>query len=314
MKKMFKVLVAMIVTMGLLVACGGSGKGGAVKLGIGSVQNVKEIEDRATGLPGVEFNTVVVGVALQDDKVAYVKIDESQQKALLENDLFTGEAIKTKGQRKEDYNMKPASPIGKEWYEQIQAVEADLIGKTKEEVKTYFEGEEVKSSSTMDNDDYAAAVLKAIDNATVEASGVAKVGFGYEVGVNIKGDGLKPESVVDFALLAVDADGKIVKALLDNSQEKAEFKDGKIVSHNIGKTKGELKEAYDMKKASPIGKEWNEQNDALMDHLVGMTVSDFGAYDVEASKVDDLKSTVTIVIAGPQAALKNAESALVELK
>lgn len=322
MKKLGKILLATMVTLSLLVACGGSGgaAGGKVKLGVASVQHVSETADRKTDEPGAEFITVVAGVALQDDKVAYVKIDESQQYAYVRGgDVFEGEAQKTKGEKKEAYGMKDQSTkdgLGKEWYEQVEALEAAIIGKTKDEVKAYFSSEEVKTASTMYLDDMAAAVLKAIDN-TVEVSGVSKVGLGYQVAVNVKGDGLKPESVLDYALIAVDADGKIVKALLDNAQEKAELKDGEIVYTNVGKTKGELKEAYGMKEFGPegaIGKEWNEQNDALMEYFVGKTPAEVTALDADAKNIDDINSSVTIVIAGAQAAVKNAEANLTELK
>ena len=43
-------------------------------------------------------------------------------------DLAT--TFETKKELKEGYNMKPASPIGKEWYEQIAALEEYATGKT----------------------------------------------------------------------------------------------------------------------------------------------------------------------------------------
>lgn len=321
MKKLGKVLIVSILAMSLLVACGG-GKSGNIEMGVASTQLVKDSTDRATEDLGVEFTVVVAGVALKDGKVSYIKIDESQQFAYVRDaGIFEGETQPTKGVKKEAYGMLEASKkagLGKEWYEQIEAVEAALIGKTKEEVKTYFEGEEVKTASTMELEHISATVLKALDQ-TIEVKGAAKVGLGYEPTVTIKKDkdgneGVAPETTLDYAMIAVDADGKIVKALLDNAQEKAKLVDGKIELVNIGKTKGELKEEYNMIVASPIKKEWFEQNNSIMEILEGMTVSEFAAYDADAAKVDDIKATVTMKIGAYQTALKNAEANLKDLQ
>ncbi len=322
MKKIGKVLLVSILAMSLLVACGGGKSGGNIEMGVASTQEVKDSKDRATEDAGVEFTVVVAGVALKDGKVSYIKIDESQQFAYVRDaGIFEGETQDTKGVKKEAYGMLEASKaagLGKEWYEQIEAIEAALIGKTKDEVKAYFEGEEVVTASTMELDHIAATVLKALDQ-TIEVSGVAKVGLGYEPTVTIKKDrdgneGVAPETTLDYAMIAVDADGKIVKALLDNAQEKAKLVDGKIELVNIGKTKGELKEEYKMIVASPIEKEWFEQNNSIMEILEGMTVAEFAAFDQDASKVDDINTSVTMQIGAYQTALKNAEANLKDLQ
>lgn len=309
MKKLSKVLFASLLALSLLVACGGGGNasGGKVKLGVASTQKVDVKDEKAA------FDTVVVGVALVEDKVAYIAIDQSQQEAELKDGKAVIEAAKTKKEKGADYGMLDASKdagLGKEWDEQIAALEEALVGKTKDEITTYMGSEDVKTAATIHLGDIQETVLKAIDSA-VEVEGVAKVGLGYSVAVDSKGEGLKPESVLEYAMVAVDADGKIVKALLDNAQEKAEVEGGALVAKNIGKTKGELKDAYGMKGASPIEKEWNEQNDALMEALVGKTLAE--AYELKAGE-GDIESSVTIHIDGVQAALKNAEAALKDVK
>lgn len=322
MKKLGKVLLVSILAMSLLVACGGSKNGGNIEMGVASTQLVKDSTERGTDNAGVEFMVVVAGVALKDGKVSYVKIDESQQFAYVrEAGIFEGETQDTKGVKKEAYGMLDASiaaGLGKEWYEQVEAIEAALIGLTKDEVKAYFEGEEVLTASTMELEHLSATVLKALDQ-TVEVTGVAKVGLGYEPAVTIKKDrdgneGTAPETTLDYAMIAVDADGKIVRALLDNAQEKAKLVDGKIELVNIGKTKGELKEEYNMIVASPIGKEWFEQNNAIMEILEGMTVAEFTAFDADASTVEDINSSVTMKIGSYQLALKHAEANLSDLQ
>ena len=314
MKNLGKMLLVTLVTLGLLVACGSkdAGTGGAeagakVKVGIGSVQTVSEKDEGEKA----EFNAIVVGVALQDDKIVHVSIDQSQQKVAVEGEEAVMDLAQTKKQQGDAYDMKKASPIGKEWFEQIEAVEKDLVGKTKDEAVAYFAGDDVKSSATITVDAFSEALVKAIDTA-VEVDGAAKVGFGYDL--SVKADDKGAQSVVDFAMVAVDADGKIVKALLDNSQEKAELTEGKLVGKNIGKTKGELKEAYGMKEFGPadaIGVEWYEQNNSLMEALVGKTIDEVAALTLES---EDIKSSVTIHIDAAQAAIANAAKALVDVK
>lgn len=311
MKKLTRSLVAIFLTLGLLVACGGSDSGSTVKLGVASTQKVfetgKDDEDK------VEFNIVVAGVALVDDKVAHISIDESQQFVEGNGEIAEGEAILTKKQRGTDYNMLGASEaagLGKEWMDQIAGLEEALVGKTLEEVKEYFAGDEILTTATIILTDIEATVVKAIENAE-EVKDVAKVGLGYRVSVEVKDEGLKPESVLEYAMVAVDADGKIVKALLDNAQEKAEYIDGEWDLTNVGKTKGELKEDYGMIIASPIEKEWYEQNDAMMEYLEGKTFEEAAGLTLED---EDLLTSVTMHIDGIQAALAEAEKSLVDVK
>lgn len=298
MKKLGKFVVASLLAMSLLVACGGSGSSNAkVKVGAGSTQ-VVQVNDEGEA----KFNTVVVGIALSDDKVSFVSIDESEQTAKLEGEEAVINQVATKKAQGADYGMA-AITGGAEWFEQIKALEEALIGKTKDEVVAYFAGEEVKTAATIYVGQFEETILKAIDSAT-EVEGVAKLGLGLE----LKAEGV--ESSVDYAFLAVDADGKIVKALLDNAQEKVEVVDGALVAKSIGKSKGELKEAYGMVNfPQSNGVEWFEQNNAIMTFLVGKTAADF-----TGASNEDVDTTVTMSISGAQAAVKAAEANLSDLK
>lgn len=315
MKKVLKSVLAAFLLVGL-VACGGGNKASAMKIGVGSVSNAsfKEEDHKAT------VNTTVAGVALKDDKIAWVSIDTSQQN---DNEIKDGKATATakltKKELKEDYGMKAASPIEKEWYEQIAALEEAMVGKTADEVKAMMDDEglaadeDVKSSVTMHINDYIAAVEKAIANA-VEVENVAKVGLGHNVTVKANDDNV--ESVLEYAVISVDADGKITYAGLDNAQVKVAFDANGITSDLDAeiKTKGELGADYGMKKASEIEKEWNEQNDALATALVGKTLEEVAGLNDSAAEEEDLKTSVTIYIGGVKAAVANAGENLVEVK
>ena len=304
-----KKLLAGLLVLTLLVACGGSGSNATIKLGVASTQGAKVDEKDANK---AEYTTVVVAVALKDDKVAYVSIDESQQFANIVDGAVVTETERTKKEKGLDYDMKGASEaagLGKEWDEQIKALEEALIGLTKDEVVALFAGEDVKSSATIFLGNIEATVVKAID-AAVEVKDVAKVGLGYVVSNQIGRSG-GSETVMDYAFIAVDKDDKIVSAQLDAAQEKVDFVDGAHKPQEINQTKGELKDKYAMIGASPIKAEWYTQNDSLMEALVGKTFDE--AAGLENSK-DDLETTVTMLIASYQAAIENAKAALTELK
>jgi hypothetical protein len=79
------------------------------------------------------------------------------------------------------------------------------------------------------------------------------------------------------AAVTVDAEGKIVKCVIDQAQTKIEFsKEGKIVTplDTVFVAKKELGADYGMGKASGIGKEWNEQADAFAAYVAGKTVEE----------------------------------------
>ena len=103
----------------------------------------------------------------------------------------------------------------------------------------------------------------------------------------------------NYAAVTTDADGKITSCLIDASQAKCTIADGKFtVAEGAFKSKKELKEDYNMKGVSPIGKEWYEQAAAYEDWAIGKTAADISAAvgtDGYASDAD-LKAGCTIII------------------
>jgi hypothetical protein len=106
----------------------------------------------------------------------------------------------------------------------------------------------------------------------------------------------------------VDEDGVIVDCVIDAVQPKAEFSSaGKIVTplDTTFDSKNVLGDAYGMKKASGIGKEWNEQAAFLADYVVGKTIEEVKgiALDAEGTATDEeLLAGVTMHI-GPYIAV-----------
>ena len=108
----------------------------------------------------------------------------------------------------------------------------------------------------------------------------------------------------------LDAAGKIVSVIWDVQQSKIQFSvEGKPVDLPAELlTKLEKGEAYGMRKASAIGKEWFEQIDAFAAYCVGKTVEEVLATPTadDAPAAEELKASVTVSIGDYLASLKKA--------
>lgn len=297
---MFKKLLTCVACAAMafsLVGCSKSSK--YAKVGFGTVISEPKLNEDGTLK---QSNTTMATVGLdKDGKIAYLDLDVAQ----IPNPNDDTQS-KTKKELKEDYGMKKASTIEKEWYEQIQALEEYAIGKTPEEfaaieteekpghpeaVKT---GTDLATGCTMDIGGFKQAVAKAVANAVeVEAE---KIGAGEDIAVNAKG-----QVNNNIGVVALDADGKIVWAYLDTAQ----------TLHGHGdetKTKKELKEDYAMKKASSLGKELYEHLEFLEGYLVGKTLD-----DVKAIQLDEKGYTQDAdITAGCTVRVSPFQSALIE--
>ncbi len=316
------------------------GEAGAIaKVGLGqniSIASSKDATADATATAQADVTIAAVGFDA-DGKIASVTLDVAQTKVAFDKDMKvtsdkTAE-VKSKKDLKEDYGMKKASAIGKEWYEQMEAFENWMIGKTADEVtglkvKQGAEGHnavpdvpELTSSVTVTVDAYQAAVAEAWKNA-VDAHGAEKVGLGVSTHIDSSKDktaDVKPMAQMDTYMnaTAVDKDGKVVKTIVDVAQVKVNYdENGKVTSDKTvePKTKKELKEDYGMKKASSIGKEWFEQMAAFEDWMVGKTADEITGLKVKKGAeghdavpdIPELTSSVTITVDGYQSVVAEA--------
>ena len=300
MNKFMQVLAASALVATALVGCGKSSTYAKVGLGV-----ISTLSDDG------QVNTTFAAVGLDGDgKIVYVDVDVAQSTP---GDQ-AGAKTETKKQLKEKYDMKKASGIQKEWYEQIAAFEQHCTGKTGDEVAAIETekkdehhdavpkaGSDLATGCTMNIGEFQAAVKKACDNAVeVEAD---KVGLGRLM----SNDAEQKQLNTNLALVATDADGKIVYSKIDVAQ----------IYEGVLETKSERKDKYDMKKASPIQKEWYEQAAAFEAALNGKNLDEVKAIEVEdyhggkaAKKGTDLAAGCTITI---DAFLATVESALGDL-
>ncbi|WP_161873177.1 hypothetical protein ACPW7J_07370 [Ihubacter sp. rT4E-8] len=324
MLKMKKLLIsALAIAMVLsFAACGGGddnggGEGGdanaaGAKTGYAVVSSIADVEDKTLTIDSV----VAAALVDADGKIISLKVDEMQIKPDLGTDDGTVSDLRSKLDKKEDYNMKGASPIGKEWYEQIAALEEWAKGKTADEVKAaigedgYPTDEDLTAGCTIYLTDIVKAVTAAIDNAQdlgASADDTLKLAVTAEKSYQSSDENLQYDAA--YAAVTVDADGKITSCLIDASQAKCALDGGKFkVEAGSYATKKELKEDYNMKGASPIEKEWYEQAEAYEAWAKGKTVDEIkGAVDGEGYPSDeDLKAGCTIVVSAIVSAIEAA--------
>jgi hypothetical protein len=108
--------------------------------------------------------------------------------------------------------------------------------------------------------------------------------------------------------VVLDAEGKIVAVHFDVVQAKIAINDKGEIATELGtefKTKRELGDEYGMRKASALGKEVNEQMDALEAWCVGKTVEEAVA-GANSGTDADLLAGCTITVDDYMAALTKA--------
>jgi predicted dinucleotide-binding enzyme len=291
-----------------------------------------------------QADVVMCAVAIDEgNKVLNVKFDTAQVKINFDDkgNLVTDTSVKqlTKKELGDQYGMKKASGIGKEWNEQIAALETWMKGKTVDQVKAMKTKQTDKESGVPDEADLTSSVtisvdvfLRAFDKAAKSAkdygmapTGTTTTGLGCIIDVaKSKGAAVengKPTDAVgqaDVMIVAVtlDSTGKIAGAVIDETQQKVNFNAQGVLTTDVSavqKSKVELGDQYGMKKASGIGKEWYEQAAAFQTWMVGKTADQVKGMKVTSGgdhpgvpQEADLTSSVTISVTSILEALAKA--------
>lgn len=290
--------------------------GDSVKTGLGIITSIAKSTDAGKEDGLAEADSYVAAVTVdKDGKIVKCVIDAAQTKVnfsaagKLLTDINT--IFKSKQELKEEYGLKKASGIKKEWNEQADAFAAYVVGKTADEVKGIAVNDkgtagdaELASSVTVHIGDFIAVVEKAVKNAQdLGAKPGDKLGLGVTTNIAKSTDAGEKDGLAQpysyYTASTFGADGKITSCLIDASQANINFsKAGKITSDLKAelKSKQELGDAYGMKKASSIGKEWNEQANAFAKYVTGKSVDEVKGIAVKEGLATDteLKSSVTV--------------------
>lgn len=314
MKKLISLLLCVALVMTMFTACGAKGLKTGLAV-VSSASSSKEPTEEKDGTAQVDSTAVAV---LVDDKgvIKDIVIDVVQTKFNFNTaGEITTELGKTFDSKKElgdNYNMRGASPIGKEWYEQAEALEKYVTGKTLAEVKGialdggYPTDADLTSSVTMNIGSMITAIEKAVNNAKdLGAKAGDKLGLGITStsGSKTKNAAADADGCVQayshYGAVTFDKNGIVTSSIIDASQTNVTFTaEGKITSDLKGefKTKLELGNDYNMKPASGIGKEWFEQSEGFSNYIKGKTVSEVAniALTDGYPADEDLLSSVTM--------------------
>jgi len=307
--------------------------GAITKMGLGIITNIGKSKDLEEGKATAQVDSVIVAAGFDaDGKIVSVTIDTAQDRVVFEGEMElttdTSVAGKTKLEKGDEYGMKGAAAItGLEWFEQIGHLTEWMIGKTVAEVvamPTYEKDpshlfvpdvEELKTTVSITIEGYLAALEEAWATA-VDVDGAEKVGLGVVTSLGkskSQSEDAGAMAQVDSTIVAtaLKADGTIAGTIIDTAQTKINFDMDGVVTNDKSatvKSKAELGEEYGMKKASGIGKEWDEQALAFAAFMTGKTVAEVTGMELaeDVPTAEDLTSSVTIKVGGYLAALEKA--------
>lgn len=328
MKKKVAFLLVLTMVMFAFAACGGGTQEEApaeenppaaetVKTGLAVITSAAKSTDAGDENGLAQTDSLVVAVTVDDaGKIVKCVIDQAQTKIEFSKEGKISTPLDTvfaaKKEMGADYGMGKVSGIGKEWNEQADAFADYAAGKTVEEVKGIAVNEEgvptdedLTSSVTVHVTDFIEGIEKAVGNAQdLGASAEDKLGLGVVTTIAKSKDAGEEDGLAQaysyYTATTFDADGVITTSIIDASQTNISIStEGKITSdiNAAFQTKNELGDAYGMKKASSIGKEWNEQADAFAKYVVGKAMEEVNGIAVNEEGVpagEDLKSSVTV--------------------
>lgn len=311
--------------------------GPIAKIGLGNISSTNSSKDVGDNAALAQADVTIAAVAFDaEGKIVEAKIDVAQTKVNFAEDnknadIPEGAEYKTKLELGPEYGMLKASPIGKEYDEQMYAFLEYIKGMTAEEVvniptrvkddhhQNVPDVADILTSTTMDIGSYVQVVKEAWDNA-VDAEGATKLGLGVKTGAKgTEAADDKPARIqIDTYMnaLGLDDEDKVVANIIDVVQAKIDVDaEGKIVERIADvKSKKELKEEYGMTKASEIGKEWFEQMMAWEEFTIGKTNEEIQGIPVKVRDenhqhvpdLPELATSVTITVEGYQEVMNKA--------
>lgn len=314
-KSLVMLLCAVLAISTLLVACGES-KG--LKFGFGVDISTPAVTDatadkNGSGKLDVTFAALTVDA---DGKIVACALDTASNTV---NFTADGKAVaatefKTKYEQGQGYNMVAYGGAKKEWFEQADAFEKVVVGKTLAEVKALVgadkkgNGEVVAAGCTIMINEFVGAIEKAYNSAAesqVTAKHTLKVVAATEQTCTDATEDKDGSNKVSTTVVgaAVDADGKVVASISDCVELAFTFGTTGASTLDTSKavaTKKSQGSNYGMVAYGNAAKEWFEQAAAFDAACVGKTASEIAALQAQDGKgVADLQSAgCTIYVTG----------------
>lgn len=324
MKKSFVLVLCLILAISaVFVGCGEKENGkdsatASLKFGMGVYTSVPAVTDATADKDGSGKLDVTVAAVTVDanGKIVACALDTASNTV---NFTADGKAVantefKTKYEMGKDYNMVTYGGAKKEWFEQADAFETLVAGKTIDEVKALVGAENkgndevVNAGCTIMINEFVSAIEKAYKSASdskVTAENTLKVTAATEqtcTDATADKDGSNKVSTTVFAA-AVDKDGKVVAAASDCIELAFTFDTKGASTLDTTKAVVSKKEAgkdYGMVAYGNAKKEWFEQAAAFDAACIGKTASEIAGLMAEDGKgVADLQSAgCTIYVSG----------------
>ena len=324
MKKIIALCLCLLMVLASFVACGSDAKNDAetkedtLKFGSAVYVTAPAVTDATADKEGTgKIDVTVAAVTVdKDGKIVACALDTSSNTVKFTTDgkAVANDSFKTKYELGKDYNMVAYGGATKEWYEQADAFEALVAGKTIDQVKALVAEEGkgnndvIKAGCTITITDFVGAIEKAYKAAAdskVTAKDTLKVTAATEqtcTDATADKDGSNKVSTYFFAA-AVDANGKAVAAASDCVEVSFTFDTKGAATLDTTKavvSKKEQGKDYGMVAYGGATKEWNEQAAAFDAACIGKTGTEIAKLMAEDGKgVADVQSAgCTIYVTG----------------
>lgn len=315
-----KKTVSLILCIVLLCSCFcfGSAEGG-LKLGIAIVTDNSASASATADADGLNSSDITVAAVLVDENGVIVNclIDCIQPRVNFnaKGELVTadGETFKSKMIKQEEYGMRKASAIGAEWFEQAKFFCNYCIGKTAADIAgialdtsngTKPVDADITAGCTINIGDFIEAVTAACAGAedvgakatdAFKLCTLTKATSGKAATADANGNA---EADACCVAVTIDENGVYTACALDVVQSKLAFDATGAIVGEVTRpvSKKVLQDGYNMRNASPIGKEWFEQAAFFTAYVTGKTIDQVQGIAIEGGKATDADLTAGCTI------------------
>jgi len=305
-----------------------AGERGQIRTGLGVVTSVGSSRSATGGNEGLaQVDSTLVAITLDEHgiitratfDVAQTRIGFNAQ-GQITTDLSA--PVQTKGELADAYNMRRASGIDREYNEQMASMEVWAIGQTPARFMSMaLDGGrpaevDLRASVTVNVTSYLTAMERAMANLkSGNSPGRHRTGLGVATGIGDSRNATATQTgramvASYYAVLTLDEHDVIIAAWVDSTQSTVEFDTTGTLQPLPGSspTRQEMGSAYGMRRASPIGREWNEQMQDFAQWMVGKTPTQVIGMSLNNGRPAgaDLVASVTINMTPILAAVERA--------
>ena len=301
MKKLLCLSLSVLMVVSMVGCKKEEKKAETLKFGMGVVTEVSKAGNAEADANGQGKTTTNVAVVTVDaeGKIVACQLDTSDITVAYTGDgkAVANDSFATKYEQGDAYNMVAYGGAVKEWYQQADAFESVVAGKTLDEVKALVAGEGkgtedvINAGCTITVTEFVQAIEKAYNNAVasdVTAEHTLKLGVSTAQSCKDATEEADGQNQLEttFLAVAVDAEGKVVAATSDCVQVKFTFDATGASTYDLTKAVSSKKEAganYGMSaygtdlNGDGVIKEWFEQAAAFDAACVGKTVAEIEA-------------------------------------